>query len=135
VLYHILCYVLYIYKHSAVYQRCLLRILWSLYRKCLPHKMSVLYHILCYILYIYEYLATCRENLLRICGVSITSVADIVFNCGYCRVSIMGWLRLVGSLKLKVAFAKEPYKRDDILQKRPVILRSLLMVATPYIYL
>jgi len=29
----------------------------------------------------------------------------------------MGWLRLVGSLKLQVSFAKEPYDRDDILQK------------------
>ena len=44
----------------------------------------------------------------------------------------MGWLRLVGSLKLWVPFATEPYKRDNILQKRPVILRSLLIVATPY---
>jgi len=44
----------------------------------------------------------------------------------------MGWLWLVGSLKLQVSFAKEPYKRDDVLQKRPVILRSLLIVATPY---
>jgi len=39
----------------------------------------------------------------------------------------MGWLRLVGSLKLYVSFAKEPYKRDYILQKRLVILRSQLM--------
>jgi len=31
--------------------------------------------------------------------------------------SSMGWLRLVGSLKLYVSFAKEPYKRDDILSK------------------
>ena len=44
----------------------------------------------------------------------------------------MGWLRLVGSLKLMVSFAKEPYKRDNCLQKRPRILRSLLLVATPY---
>ena len=29
----------------------------------------------------------------------------------------MGWLRLVGSLKLQASFAKEPYKTDDILQK------------------
>ena len=29
----------------------------------------------------------------------------------------MGWLRLGGSLKFQVSFAKEPYKRDDILQK------------------
>jgi len=33
----------------------------------------------------------------------------------------MGWLRLVGSLKLQVSFAKEPCIRDDILQKRPII--------------
>ena len=33
----------------------------------------------------------------------------------------MGWLRLVGSLKLYVSFAKEPYKTVDILQKRPMI--------------
>ena len=45
----------------------------------------------------------------------------------------MGWLRQVGSLKLYVTFAKEPYKRDYILQKRPIILRSLLIVATPYV--
>jgi len=47
----------------------------------------------------------------------------------------MGWLRLVGSLKLYVSFAKEPYKKDYILQKRPIILRSLLIVAAPYIQL
>jgi len=38
----------------------------------------------------------------------------------------MGWLRLVGSLKLQVSFAKEPSKRDYILQKRPIVFRSLL---------
>ena len=43
-------------------------------------------------------------------------------------------LRFVGSLKVQVSFAKEPYKRDDILQKRLLILRSLLTVVTPYIY-
>jgi len=43
----------------------------------------------------------------------------------------MGWLRLVGSLKLYVSFAKEPSKRDHILQKRLIILRSLLILATP----
>jgi len=45
---------------------------------------------------------------------------------------VMGWLRLVGSLKLQVSFAKEPNKKDDILKKRPIILRSLLIVANPY---
>jgi len=42
----------------------------------------------------------------------------------------MGWIQSVGSLKSLVSFTKEPRKRDDILQKRPVILRSLLLVAT-----
>jgi len=44
----------------------------------------------------------------------------------------MRWLRLVGSLKVQVSFAKEPYKREYILQKRPIFLRSLLLIATPY---
>ena len=34
---------------------------------------------------------------------------------------IMRWLRLVGSIKLYVSSAKEPYTRDYILYKRPVI--------------
>ena len=44
----------------------------------------------------------------------------------------MGWLRLVCSLKIHVSFAKEPYQRDDILHKRPIILRRPLIAATPY---
>jgi len=52
-----------------------------------------------------------------------------------CTTSIMGWLRLEGSLKLQVSFAKEPYNADHILQKRPMILRSLLMGATSYTYI
>ena len=44
----------------------------------------------------------------------------------------MGWLRVVGSLKLYVSFANEPYKRNYILQRRLIILRSLLIEATPY---
>jgi len=44
----------------------------------------------------------------------------------------MGWLRLVGSLKLQVSFAEYRLFYRALLQKRPVILRSLLIVATPY---
>ena len=44
----------------------------------------------------------------------------------------MGWLRLVGSIKLYVTFTNEPYKRDNILQKKPLILSILLTVATSY---
>ena len=43
----------------------------------------------------------------------------------------VGWLRLVSSLKLLVSFAEYRLFSRDLLQKRPVILRSLLNVATP----
>jgi len=42
------------------------------------------------------------------------------------------WLRLVGSWKLLVAFAEYRLFYRALLQKRPIILRSLLIVATPY---
>jgi len=42
-----------------------------------------------------------------------------------------GWLRLVGSLKLQVSFAEYPLFYRALLQKRPIISRSLLIVATP----
>ena len=61
--------------------------------------------------------------------------ADVFICCFWWMripMSHMGWLPLVGSLKLYVSFAKETYTRDDILQKRPIILRSLLTAATPY---
>jgi len=45
----------------------------------------------------------------------------------------MGWLRLVGSLKLQVSFAQYRLFYRALLQKRPVILRSLLTEATPYL--
>ena len=35
--------------------------------------------------------------------------------------------------KLQVSFAKEPYKTVDILQMRPIVSRSPLIVATPYV--
>jgi len=60
--------------------------------------------------------------------------SEILNHVGLLKISsTMGWPRLIGSLKLYVSFVKELYKRDDILQKRPIILRSLLLVAKPYI--
>jgi len=38
----------------------------------------------------------------------------------------MGWLRLVGSLNLQVSFAEYRFFYRALLQKRPIILRSLL---------
>ena len=60
------------------------------------------------------------------CSILITRIVSLMTLASH-----MGWLRSVGSLKLQVSFAKEPYKRDDILQERPIFLRSLLIVATP----
>jgi len=45
----------------------------------------------------------------------------------------MGWLRLVGSLKLYVSLGNIGLFCRALLQKRPILLRSLLMVATPYL--
>ena len=44
----------------------------------------------------------------------------------------MGWLRLVGSLKLQVSFAEYSLFSRALFQMRPIILRSLRIVATPY---
>ena len=60
----------------------------------------------------------------------ITHISWYKYVCIY---HYMGWLRLVGSLRLRVSFAKEPYSTDDILRKKPIILSILLIVATPYI--
>ena len=42
----------------------------------------------------------------------------------------MRWLRLVGSFKLQVSFAEHSLFYRAILQKRPIILRRLLVKAT-----
>jgi len=43
----------------------------------------------------------------------------------------MGWLRLAGSLKDQVSFAEYSLFYKALLQKRPIILKSILIVATP----
>ena len=79
---------------------------------------------------------TCWIHISSVYETSIYKASDLSYCCqnkyiwGISHID-MGWLRLVGSLISYVSFAKEPYERDDILQKRPIILRSLLIVATP----
>ena len=52
----------------------------------------------------------------------INKIWDDEMRCVYDDVMWdMGWLQLVGSIKLQVAFAKESHKRDNIVQKRPII--------------
>jgi len=48
------------------------------------------------------------------------------------RIRDMGWLRFVGSLKLYVSLQNIGLFYRALLQKRPIILRSLLAEATPY---
>ena len=45
----------------------------------------------------------------------------------------MGWLPLVGSLKLYVSFAEYCLFHRALLRKRPTILRSLLIVTAQYV--
>jgi len=49
-----------------------------------------------------------------------------------CMSGAMGWLRLVGSIKLYVSFAVYRLFYRDLLQKRPMIFSILLTDATPY---
>jgi len=53
------------------------------------------------------------------------NMAGMRYNAG------MGWLRLIGSLKLQVSSEECRLFYRALLQKRPIILRSLLIVATP----
>jgi len=48
-----------------------------------------------------------------------TNFWDVFFTVAACfEARNMGWLWFIGSLKLYVSFTKEPYKRDDVLQKQ-----------------
>ena len=62
---------------------------------------------------------TCDMTLQDIIREALSEFAVAVI--GVTRLTRMGWLRLVGSLKWWVSFAKESYKRDDILQQSPII--------------
>jgi len=46
----------------------------------------------------------------------------------------IGWLWWAGAWKLQVSFAESSLFYRALLQKRPIILRSLLIVATPYLH-
>jgi len=56
---------------------------------------------------------------------------DVAFLVESVIVHVMGWLRLVGSIKLQVSFAEYPLFYRALLQKRPIILSILLTEATP----
>jgi len=63
----------------------------------------------------------------------LTHTCDVGANIVVCvRHVTYGVATVSRLLKIWGLFCKEPYKRDCILQKWPVILRSLLIVANPY---
>jgi len=79
-----------------------------------------------------------QRNTVRICAnmkrnrlCSITQDACIVL---YQTRQHMVCLPLADSFKLQVSFAEYRLFNRALLQKRPIILRSLLMVATPYCF-
>jgi len=55
-----------------------------------------------------------------------------VLDLSYKDRKAIGWLRLVGSFKLLVSFAEYRLFYRALLQKRPIIWRSLLVEATPW---
>ena len=68
---------------------------------------------------------TCVLKKAKTCHASVITVS--------CReLSHMGWLPLVGSLKFQVSFAEYRLFYRALLQKTPIILRSLLIEAMPY---
>jgi len=62
------------------------------------------------------------------CAISMCTHVLYVYTCFHTPFTCVHiWMRMNG-----VWTAKEPYKRDDILQKTPIILRNLVIAATPY---
>jgi len=73
-------------------------------------------------------------------------MSDFVYVCVCVRVWVsgvvlsvfafaaMGWLRLVGSIKLYASFAEYWLFCRALLQKRPIILSMLLTKAIPYLW-
>jgi len=116
---------------------------------CVEHRCVVLQcvAVCCSVIYIHiywsmniyleticvEHRCVCSYMWLRqwVCHDAFMSVPWRIYECD--MTSGMGWLRFVGSLKIYVFFAEYPLFYRALLQKRPMVLRSLLVEATPYI--
>ena len=77
-------------------------------------------------MYIYVYIYTYTDMDIQIHSCMRYLYTNIIIMYSY-----MGWLRSVGALKLQVSFAEYRLFYRALLQKRPIILRSLLIEATP----
>jgi len=102
---------------------------------CIHMYIYIYMYILCMYIYINIHVCICIYIYTYIHIYIDTYIHNIYICLSYRHrrvFSHMGWLWLVGPIKLQVSFAKEPYKRDDILQKRRFVLSILLTIATPY---
>ena len=96
---------------------------------CLEHTRSNIICILfLYMHYMYITYTRCAYTCISTSNTTISVRIHVSTS-----ITTMGWLRLVGSLKLQISFGEYRLFDRALLQKRPVILRSLLIVATPYI--
>jgi len=83
--------------------------------------------------YIYIYIYIWTSKFVHSMCVNINNKhASTIYENKYVLYMYMGWLRLVGSFKLQVSFAEYGLFYRALLQKRPIILRSLRIVATTY---
>jgi len=77
------------------------------------------------------------KGVLECVGVCWSVLESIGVYCIVCEVIFleeqygMGWLRFAGFLKSWVSFAEYPLFYRAVLQKRPMILRSFLIEASP----
>ena len=82
------------------------------------------------------YITTCAAVSAARSRSSVTAVTLRIavrrVSCGIHIFLHMGWLRSVGSIKLYVSFAEYRLFYRSLLQKRPIILSILLIVATPH---
>ena len=77
-------------------------------------------------IYVCMYMYVCIYIFIHLCIHSYTHKSDSAI--------AMEWLRLVSSFKLQVSFAEYSLFHRALVQKRPIILWSLLIVATPYVF-
>jgi len=96
---------------------------------------------MCMCIYLSTYMCThivlsvYMSTYVYICTISVRVYICIAVRMGKCSSGGMGWLPLVGSLKLYVSLENIGLFYRALLQKRPIILRSLLAKATPYVRL
>jgi len=93
---------------------------------CVRHK----YYSIEWLLFACTTHATRPNAVPAIVRVATDRMASLVAASVVCA-QTMGWLRLVGFFNLQVSFAEYRLFNRAILQKRPVILRCLLIEATP----